>query len=191
VENLDKDVAKASKRTNDQYNKLKKDLDKLKIEDLVITTSGYNVFELKEWENNKSVSKGFKATLGMTLESNKLESFSEIIRVANAANVTNISGFNTFLSLNKQKQLDLECLKVASKNAFDKAQVLAQELKGKLGSVAQISEVAQSVDPGPMPMGMEMKTTSMMAVGDGSSAPEVSSGQTEYRKRITVSFELL
>jgi len=192
VENIDKDVAKATKKTNDQYNKLKKDLEKLKVDDLEITTSSYNVYERKEWESNKSVSKGFIASLSMVLESNKLDAFGDFIRVANINNVTNVSDFNTFLSLQKQKQLDLECLKVASKSAMEKAQTLAQELKGKLGGVLQINET-QSFTPAPNPYPAPMGANMMKMDSEAATppAPQITAGQTEYNKSITVNFELL
>lgn len=188
IETLDKDVTKASQKTTETYNKLKKSLEKLNIEDLLITTTNYSVFEHKEWEANKSVSKGFKANLGMKVESNEVAKFTNIIKTATDSGITNVGSFSTFLSMEKQKKLAMECLKVATANAQAKAKVLAEGLGGKIGKAIFISEIetsAQPPMPGPVYARMEM-TKSNDAAG-----PEIGASMQEYTKQITVSFELL
>jgi uncharacterized protein YggE len=187
VETLDKDVSKASKKTTEIYNKLKKSLEKLAIEDLQISTSGYNVYEQKEWENNKSISKGFKATLGMKVETNQIDKFSEIIKTASDAGISNIGNFSTFLSMEKQKKLALECLKVATQNAQTKAKTLAEGLGSKIGKALMISELEPNYNQPPMPVYGRME---MMKASDAA-GPEISASTQEYSKQITVSFELL
>ncbi len=188
VETLDKDVSKASKKTTETYNKLKKALEKLSIEDLLISTSGYNVYEHKEWENNKSISKGYKANLGMKVESNHIEKFSEIIKTASDAGITNIGNFSTFLSVEKQKKLALDCLKVATQNAQTKAKTLAEGLGSKIGKAIMISELESSMSQPPMPAYGRME---MMKATSDAAGPEISASTQEYSKQITVSFELL
>lgn len=187
VETLDKEVSKASKKTTEIYNKLKKSLEKLSIEDLQITTSGYNVYEHKEWENNKSISKGFKANLGMKVETNDIEKFSEIIKTASDSGISNVGSFSTFLSMEKQKKLALECLKVATQNAQTKAKTLAEGLGSKIGKAIMISEFETSTVQPPMPVYGRME---MMKANDAA-GPEISASTQEYSKQITVSFELL
>lgn len=189
VETMDKDVAKASKKTTEIYNKLKKALEKLSIDDLMITTTGYSVYEHKEWEANKSVFKGFKANLGMKVESNEVAKFSEIIKTASDNEITQIGSFSTFLSMEKQKKLAMDCLKVASSNAQAKAKALAEGLGGKIGKAIHISELesSQQHPPGPVPMYARME----MAKSSDAAGPEISASTQEYSKQITVSFELL
>lgn len=187
IENLEKEVSRATSATNDQYNKLKKSLEKLSLSDLLIVTSNYNVYEQKDWENNKNVFKGYKASLGMRVESNDLNKFGEIIKAANNNNVTNIGQFSTFLSLEKQKSLNLECLKISSKNAKEKAQLLAQELNAKLGNVLTIQEEAPtSYYPEPS----NYRSAPMMMAEKSSAAPEISADVAEYSKKIFVTFLL-
>ena len=187
VETLDRDVSVSSKRTTEIYNKLKKSLERLSISDLQISTTGYNVYEQKEWENNKSVSKGFKATLGMKVETNQIEKFSEIIKTASETGISNIGGFSTFLSVEKQKKLALDCLKVATQNAQTKAKALAEGLGSKIGKALMISEIEPTMAQPPMPVYGRMQ----MLKSTDAAGPEISASTQEYSKQITVSFELL
>lgn len=189
VETLDKDASKASKKASELYNKLKKAMEKLAIEDLKITTTGYNVYEHKEWENNKSISKGFKANLGMKLESNEVTRFSDIIKTASEQGITQIGNFSTFLSMEKQKKLAMECLKAASANAQAKAKILAENLGVKLGKAIYISELESSHHQPPMP-GPVYARMEMMKSNEAA-GPEIGASVQEYTKQITVSFELL
>lgn len=187
VENLDKEVTKAAQKTSDQYNKLKKAFEKLSISDLAISTSSYQVFEQKEWENNKSVSKGFKASLGMKIESNEVARFSEIIKLAGEHGVTQVGSFTTFLSLEKQKKLALECLKIASKNAETKAKTLAESLSVNLGSAIQISEL-EAYNPPRIPVPQyDTFQVSSKSMAEG---PAIGASTLEFSKKIVVIFEL-
>ena len=192
AESLEKDPTKATLKTTEIYNKLKKSLEKLKIEDLQITTSGYQVYEQKDWENNKSVSKGFKSSLGMKVESNEIAKFSEIIKLAGEAGITNVGSFTTFLSLEKQKKLAADCLKVAAHNAKDKAKVLAEELGSKAGKPLMISEL-DSNQGVPNPPMYEMRASAMLKATDAASSngPEIGASEQEYYRKVNVTFELL
>lgn len=187
IENLEKDVTKAAQKTSEQYNKLKKAFEKLNISDLSISTSNYQVYEQKEWENNKSVFKGFKASLGMKVESNEVAKFSEIIKIASEHSITQVGSFSTFLSMEKQKKLSLDCLKIASKNAETKAKTLAESLSVNLGNAIQISELETYTPPKiPSPQYDSFKMAATAQV----EGPSIGASTLEFSKKIVVVFEL-
>lgn len=124
----------------------------------------------------------------MKVESNEVAKFSDIIKTATDSGITNVGSFSTFLSMEKQKKLAMECLKVATTNAQAKAKVLAEGLGGKIGKALFISEQDAAHQSPPVPVYGRME---MMSKSSDASGPEISASIQEYAKQITVSFELL
>ena len=187
VENLAKDQKQAVKLTTEQVNKLKADLESLKLAKYEIKTTHYNVVQVREYENNKYVTKGMKASMGLEIETSDIPRLGEAMALASKNNITNIGSLVTSLSLDKSQKEYLKCLEIASQDASVKAHALAKKLNFKVGKVLKLIESPNTVErPRPFPM-----LKSSMAMNDSASADMgVEAGTHTFSTNILVTFEI-
>ena len=74
--NQDMDLQKASRKSTEAYEKLKAAVRKLNLKDEDLATSEYDLSEVREWEKEKSVFKGFRARMGLSIAETMVELFS-------------------------------------------------------------------------------------------------------------------
>jgi uncharacterized protein YggE len=182
-DNLKNAIRKASR----QYDRAVDSIKKLKLENMDLQTTEYNVGEVREWENNKSVFKGYRARVGLTVSTSDIQRLSEVMEVGAREEIREVGRLTTFLSSDKIRKEQELCLKEAAENARSKADKLAASLGARLGSVIAISESNVSTPAPIMPMrGGETLMESKMT-----SAPSgVEGGKQEVSATVTASFEI-
>jgi len=150
IDNLHKEVKPATHKTAELYNQFKKEVEALGLKGLELKTTEYQVFEQKDWENNKQVSKGYRARMGLNVSTDEIARLGDIMSVAAKIGITEVSSLNTYTSETKLKSLEAQCLKDAASDARKKADTLAGALGAKVKEVITISTADISV-PAPRP----------------------------------------
>lgn len=185
VEHVNADPKVAIQKTTELHEKLRDELKRSRVKNLELSTTEYQVAERKEWENNKNVSKGYFARLGLRAVTPEINNLGELIAIAARVGVKETSDLSTFLSDQKTLDEKKKCLEVAAKNAREKADTLARSLNAKVGSVLQIIERdGNSINPPPRPM---MEGAMMNAK---MSAPTIEGRKQSLSQEVEVTFSL-
>jgi len=177
AEAQDKDLQVAAKRATEQYERASQAIKKLGLEHLDLRTVEYSLNEVREWEKNKMVPKGFKARMGLQVSTSSIQKLGDVIAIAANEKLQDVSGLTTFLSPEKLRLEQFSCLQAASNDAREKAQKLAESLGAKLGEVITVRP--------------------MMAMADGAmmsksavAAPSIDAGQQELHVNVDAVFSL-
>ncbi len=152
-----------------------------------MTTVEFHSEEIREWEKNKLISKGFRTRIGLRVETSDQARLGEVIEMAGREGVKQISGLNLFVSTKKMLEEKMGCLKEASEQARAKAETLAKALGAKLGEVQTIMENTSPDSPTPMPM---MMAQGMMKNSAMDAAPQIEAGKTEMTTTVQITFGL-
>lgn len=134
------------------YEKLRDELKKSNVKNLELSSTEYNVFERKEWENNKSVSKGFECRYGLKASTTAISSLGDLIAIAARLGVTETHSLHIELSEEKSMEEKKKCLDIAARNARDKADILVKSLGAKLGKILKIAEIDSAIQSPPSPI---------------------------------------
>lgn len=113
---------------------------KVGIESDEIQTLGFNVYEDQVWENNRYVSKGFKAShqIRVVLNTSETKLISDVIDAGVDAGAM-LSYINFELSTEKQNEYKAQALKMAGEDAKTKAEAIAEGLDMKVGGIVSVS----------------------------------------------------
>lgn len=136
----EKDAKMASQKAMATYEKIRQAVQKLKLKDLELQTSEYSVQEQFDYVNNKSVSKGMRASLGLQITTSEIPRLGEVIALSQLFEINRVTDLSTFLSAEKSKMTREDCLVEAIKNAHSKAEKMAESAKAKVGNVQLIDE---------------------------------------------------
>lgn len=186
AENQSKDQKEAVRKTNDQINKLKEAIKDLKLEDVELKNTGYNVFPVREWDKERIIEKGFRASLSLEVVTSEISRIGEAMMKGSAAGITNVGQLETFLSLEKSQKEYLKCLDIAADDAKNKALQLGKKLGFKIGDVIALNEVPNIQQP-PYPM----PERAMMKTMDAGAAPtQIEAGTQQYSTNIHVTFSI-
>lgn len=189
VDVLDRDLKTATKQAALSYERLKQAIEKLSLADLNLTTSEYSVREDRQWENQKQVSKGFRARMGLRVVTSAIDKMGEVIALGAREGVQDVGALQTFLSEEKQLREQMECLKQAAENARAKAEKLASSLGAKVGEVLRVSEQgAGGIEP--MPRHEMMMAMDAAPMTKSMPAPSVAAGTQTLELDVNVSFGL-
>lgn len=183
-----KDQQEAVKKTNKQMSELKEELTSLKLKDAELKTTNYNVGPIKEWEKDKMVDKGIRASMTIEISTSEISRLGEAMVKASKVGIQNVGSMMTFLSVEKSQSEYLKCLDVASGDAKKKAEQLADKLGFKVGAVINIIESPSlSRQPTPYP-----ERAMMMKSMGGASADTVSiePGTQNFSTNIQVTFQI-
>jgi uncharacterized protein YggE len=173
------------------HQKLRDALQQLKLANMTLETGHYTVGEEREWVNKKSVSKGFRASMSLIVETSEINRIGEVIATATKMGIKDVGGLNTSVSSEKYKSEYEGCLEIASRNARDKAIKLAKGAGVKLGKV-------KSIDEGVSPPNHGYGTRSVMmtrAFADGAapadeSGPMIDTKSLDLNVSATVTFDV-
>jgi len=190
AEFLNEDLRQATKQVSESYEKIRNAVQKLSLEHAELTTSEYNVIELKEWEKNRNVSKGFRARMGLKVATSQVQRLGEVMSLASRYEAKDVGDLMTYLSEDKIKSENLLCLSEAAENAKTKAEKLATSLNAKIGNVISILESSGSDFARPNPVYMSAGA-SMKREARDMSPPVVEAGKQDLSLQIQVIFQLL
>ena len=149
---VEQDVQLASKKAMDGYEKLKASVQKLGLKNLELSTSESSINEEREWQRDKSVFKGFRARMGLTVSTTDVTRLGEVISLAAKQGLRQVSGLSMFLSPEKEKTEREACLADAVANAKSKAESIAKSAGAKVGRIVAVTEGGMgAVMPPPHP----------------------------------------
>lgn len=188
TENQSKDQQEAVKKTNTQMNDLKEKIQKLKLADIEFKTTGYNVYPVREYEKDRYVDKGTRASMTLEVTTSEISRLGEAMVEASKAGIQNVGTMSTFLSLEKSQAEYLKCLDIASHDALKKAEQLAKKLGFKVGDVQNIIESPMTPQqPTPYPERAMFAKGAMM---DSTPAVSVDAGTQNFSTNIQVTFKI-
>jgi uncharacterized protein YggE len=183
------DLKTAIRLATQAYEKTLADVKRLNLEALDIQTAEYSAAEWKEWENKRSVFKGYRARMGMRVTSASIQRLGEVIAVAAKEGLTDVGQLTLFVSAEKALQERLACLEQAAENARIKARRLAKALDATIGEAVAVSE-EQVQMPSPRPLMAMQRSKGLEAAGDDIGAPSIEAGEQELSVTVQVVFSL-
>lgn len=185
----DPDIKSAAKKATGQYEAIKAEIQKLNLKNLELSTNEYSVLELREWEKNKQVSKGFRARMGLQVTTSETSRLGEVIAIAAARNVKDVGALQTFLSDEKSRGEREACLEEAIQHAQTKAGRMAKAAGARLGRVLQLNEEGASSPP-PMPMVPMMAMKASGGMEREMQAPSVDSAAQKIQLSVSALYQL-
>jgi uncharacterized protein YggE len=184
----DSDLQTAARKAREAYDRAVVAVKRLELENLEVRTSEYSLNEVREWQKDHLVSKGFQARIGLRVATSNIQKLGEVIAIGSRENLKDISGLTTYLSPEKRKKEHFACLEEASEDARAKADKLATTLGARLGEVLTISESYNEPQPPFRPyMAQSMAKAAAPAPGGG---PTIEAGQQELSVSVQTSFGL-
>jgi len=186
TETQSKNQQEAVKKSNSQMNDLKERIQKLKLADLEIKTTNYNVYPVREYEKDRYVDRGTKVNMTLEVTTSEIPRLGEAMLEASKAGIQTVGTLVTFLSLEKSQAEYLKCLDIASHDARKKAEQLAKKLGFTVGDVQNVIESPQTTQP-TSPQRVMLNKGAMME-----STPDVSidAGSQNFSTNIQVTFDI-
>jgi uncharacterized protein YggE len=182
AENQSKNQEEAVKKTTAQINKLKEIIQELMLKDIELKNSLYSVTPIREYEKERYVDKGYRATLGLDVTTSDISRLGEAMMKASKVGIVNVGSLLTFLSLEKSQKEYLKCLDIAADDARQKANQLARKLNFKISEVIALNEVPNIQAPMPNYGERMMKTSS--------ASTQIEAGTHKYSTNIQVTFSI-
>lgn len=176
------DPKSAAAQATRAYEKLKEAVKRLDLADAELKTAEYSVQELREWEKDKTVSKGFRARMGLKVTTSDIPKLGDVIDVATREGVQDVGALTSYLSEEKLRKEKFGCLNEAALDARAKAQRLAETLDAHLDGVLEMSE--ESAPEAPVRPMMAVARTA------GAPAPQVDAGTQTIATSVKVTFRL-
>lgn len=183
----DDDLQTAARKAQESYDRAVAAVKRLDLENLEIKTSEYNLEEVREWQKEQMVSKGFMARIGLRVSTSSIQKLGQVIAIAARENLKDVSGLTTYLSPEKRKKEGFACLQEASEDARSKAEKLAQSLGAGLGEVLTVSENENEPHPPVRPLMMRAAMDKSAASDNG---PSIEAGQQDISISVQASFGL-
>lgn len=184
AENQSKSQKEAFAKTNQQINSLKQKIKKLKLPDLELKNTNYNVYPVREYENKKYVNKGMRVSLGLEVTTSDIQRLGDTLTLASEEGIQNVGSLRMFLSQQKQKEIYLKCLDVATEDATMKARQLSKKMGFGLGEVIKVIEAPLQTIREPV-----YQSRAMLKSG-GDPAPALEPGAQEFSTTLEVSFAI-
>jgi uncharacterized protein YggE len=184
----DPDLKVAANHATQSYERARDAVKKLGLKDLELRTVEYSMGEVREWENNKNVLKGYRARMGLRVASSQIERLGEVIALATREGMKDVGNLQSYLSDAQDLKERVACLQEAAENARVKAEKLATALGARVGEALVIHEsggVSTSPEPRPVMM-MAEKSLSRGAAEPAS----IEAGQQTLSLSVDVTFAL-
>lgn len=185
----DTDLNEAIRKATHAYTRASEAIQRIGLPDAELKTTEYSVNEVREWDKDKSVFKGFRARMGLRVATSDVAKMGQVISIAAREDIHDVSELTTSLSVKKLRSEQGLCLKEAALNARDKAEKLASALNTRVAEVLTITETSSdSLPPRPIrPMMREQLAAPMSAEV---APPAVQSGTQEVTVTIQAVFAL-
>jgi len=130
----------AQNNANEIITQIIKALNEKGISSADIETENFNLYEEKTWTKDGEKSLGWRATQTLIIKTKDLTKTGEIVDIAVENNANQINSIQFYLSPEKENEYKREAITIASKNAKEKAEAMAQSLGLKLGKIKTVSE---------------------------------------------------
>ena len=160
----------------------------LGLKDEDIATAGLNIRAEYDYANNKRRFLGYHVSRGIEVVVRDLDKIGDVLLKATAAGINNVS--DPQLESSKAEGLQREALAKAAANARAKAQVLADALGVKLGTIHTLRSSTEA--PPPVPRGRVMAFAAAPAAdASGNEQMGFSTGQIRYGASLDADFDLV
>jgi len=170
----------------EQFNRVVAALKALGIEEKDLKTTSYNVYPRYDYENGTRTQRGFEVNQSLEVKIRDLDKSGDIIRVASANGVNQVSGLS--FVVDEPEQYREEARRLALENAKEKADELSEVLGVELGKIISFSESASgAVTPTPL-----YREVAMMdeGLGVGGASPQFEEGSEEIVIYATIVYEV-
>jgi uncharacterized protein YggE len=185
----DKDIKVATRKAAESYEKIKKEVQALKLKDIELQTNEYSVNELVEYVKGKPVSRGYRARMGLQVTTSETARLGEVIAIAASNSVKDVGALSTFLSDEKSRSEREACLEEAIQHASAKAARMAHAAGARLGKIVTLVE-EQGYSPQPVrPMFME-KSMALSAEAAPAPAPSIDSSSQKIQLSVNAVYSL-
>ncbi|MEM3154522.1 MAG: SIMPL domain-containing protein [Candidatus Woesearchaeota archaeon] len=155
-----------------------------------IQTADYRVERIQEWDptGQKMVDKGFRVSNIFVVSTKNLQNVGNVLDAGIQAGANNVESLSFELSDDKQKEVKTDALRMATKNAREKAEALADGAGVRLGKVLTLSETSYYVQP--------FYRGDMMVKAEGMGAPEIpptaiSPQDVHISAQVSVTYEII
>jgi len=182
IESTDRSLVKAK---DDNAQKTKQFLGALKKFDIPakdIQTGYIQISPRYDYNNGKQVFNGYVAMKSLSVTLRELNEYGKILNAVIEAGVDHVNGLQ--FEHSKQDELMMEARKRAIANAKSKAEILAAELKQKVGQPLEI------IEGGMTPPAMPMYRMQAMSMKESAVNDVLSPGENSITTSVTVRFEL-
>ncbi len=187
ITHVEPSAKSAIQKSTALYEKLRDEFKRSNVKNLELSSTEYNVFERKEWENNKSVSKGFECRYGLKATTTEISSLGDLISIAARLGVTETHSLHIELSDAKTMDEKKKCLDIAARNARDKADILVKSLGAKLGKILKIVELDSSTVNPPSPT---YEKTMVRATLDSTPPPGIEAQKLTINQTVEATFAI-
>jgi uncharacterized protein len=162
-------------------------IQKINAADMTIETVGYNLTPLYDYSNPDNQNQppkiyAYQVTSTLSVKTTDIEKIGEIIAIATQTGATNISSVGFDLTESTKKKTINDALAIATKDAADKANAIAQSMGLKIDKISYITENGVSL-PGPI-ISMQAEATKTAGV----TPPTVLPAEIEVTANITAVF---
>lgn len=142
VQTKHKDPAQAQSENKNKMNAVIAALKELGLEDKNLQTDNYNIYQDRQWDykTNTQVDNGYQVSHRLVVTTNNLDLVGKILDTSVKAGANNIDSMQFKLSDNKQKEVELRLLAEATKDAKQRAKVLAESADMNLGKVLSLGQ---------------------------------------------------
>ena len=187
VEKLDPDLKKAEAEVNRIVRAYLGEAKTLGAKDEHVSTTGVSINPEYVWPEGGRERRftGYRVSRQISVRIDNLDKLGEFILRATAVGVNQVNP--PALESSKRKELEREALAKAAEDARDKARLLAETLKVRLGVAYRITE--SGVDM-PAPVMYQMKASRAAAESEDAGMG-IALGEIKLRASVSVEFELL
>ena len=167
------------------YESTKAQVTRLRLKDMELVTSEYNVNPIYDWNNGKQTLRGYQARIGLRVESSEIDRMGEVMGIAADNNMKDVGAWSLFVSPAKFKQVQSECLAEAAQDARSNAEKMASGLGAKVGAVIRLSQQGVQQAPQPLYASAMMERKGMAA---DAAAPSIEAGKQEINITVDATF---
>jgi uncharacterized protein YggE len=183
-----RNLEQASSENAGKIDAVLKGLKDLRIENLKLKTANYRVSPQKDYKarppkiNGYEVSNAIEVTLAGFEPEPLAKNVSKIIGKALESGSNNINHIQFYI--NNKQPLEKDALKLATREAMDRARTLAEAAGVKLKRVVSLSTQPIQIPPRPqMLRAAEMKT-------EAAAAPPMEIGESQIRVTVSIAYEI-
>ncbi len=165
---------------------MQKALRKAGVADADMETTNYNIYPNTYWEyeRQRQIEAGYKASHTLKLKTKDLDRIGEFIQLGVDAGATNVDSVSFILSKNAERDAKDAALRDAVQEARQKAEALADGLNVRLGKVSSVSINEYNVIP------YYRGAEAMMAKADMAPAPPLAPQEVDVSASVMVVFEI-
>ncbi len=142
VQTKHKDVVETQKQNKEKMNAVIAALKELGLKDKNLQTDNYNIYQDRQWdyEGKKYIDNGYQVSHRLVVTTQDIEFVGKVLDTAVKAGANNVDNIQFKLSDKKQKEVELRLLAEATKDAYARAETLAEAAGMNLGKVLSLGQ---------------------------------------------------